>query len=259
MSEGANIPPCPERDTREMGLETSGVAATVVARSKVKSPLRVVVVGEFNCGKTSLVNALAGAPVLPASFVTRTSHPTVLGFAARHSLSAETANRKRIRLCWDRLEDAPQDGIRRLHVGAPLERLRTLQLIDTPGLGFGDDDGDQRTLQLCRHANAVIWCTPAMQAWKASEERAWRTLSKRVRDRGILAVTFEDAIASPADIGRLIARLRAEAGPYFRRVVLASDRGTLAPQPPCEKDSPASRVRSVHAGMLEGIAAGPMR
>ena len=93
---------------------------------------------------------------------------------------------------------------------------------------MADGESDRRSLQACRYADTVIWCTPAMQAWKASEERAWLALPERVRARGFLAVTFADEIASPSDVDRLMERLRAEAGPYFRKVVLADECAALA-------------------------------
>jgi GTPase Era involved in 16S rRNA processing len=199
------------------------------AEAKRRTPTRIVLVGEFNSGKTSLVNALLGSPVLSASFVTRTRHPTVVAFAAKPSFSAEIAGRRRIRLACDRLDQEPPQDTRWLHVGLPLERLRSLRVVDTPGLGSGEEDIERRTLGICRQADTVVWCTPAMQAWKASEERAWLTLPERVRERGILAVTFEDAITLPADSGRLLARLEAEAASYFGRVVLASKLSALMP------------------------------
>jgi hypothetical protein len=140
-----------------------------------------------------------------------------------------------------------------------LDRLRSLRLTDTPGLGYGDEEWDQRTLRLCSRADAVIWCTPAMQAWKASEERAWLSLPKRVRARGLLAVTFEHAIASPADLGRLLSRLRAEVGAHFRHIALASDSDGLLPQAPCEKGAGTARAHSLHPAMGGHIAAGPLR
>lgn len=196
-----------------------------LALSDFSRPARkcVVVVGEFNSGKTTLVNTLAGGPVLAASFIDHTTHPTVVRFATKPGLSAVTTGRRRVPVTWDAVESAALERIRELHVGAPLERLRSISVIDTPGLGFADGESDGRSLQACRRADAVIWCTPAMQAWKASEERAWRSLPGRVRARGILAVTFADEIASQVDADRLLARLRAEAGPYFRTVVMASE------------------------------------
>ncbi len=183
--------------------------------------LRIAVVGEFNSGKTTLVNALLGAPVLPTGFTSHTAFPTVVGYAPRPRLAAELAHRRRVAIAWERLaEDAPP-GIRRLHVGMPLARLESLKVIDTPGLGRSVDGTDYEVLAACRRADAVIWCTPAVQAWKASEERAWLTLPESVRRRGILAVTFLDAVGSAANARRVMARLDAEAGALFRRVVAA--------------------------------------
>ena len=199
------------------------------ARPNRPGRTRIVVVGEFNSGKTTLVNALVGAPVLAPSCIAHTTHLTVVGYAAKPSLTAEAANRKRTPVTWNHLDDdVARDDIRRLHVGAPLQRLKQLSVMDTPGLGFADSESDQRSLLPCRNADAVIWCTPAMQAWKASEERAWLALPQRVRARGILAVTFADAIASRADVERLMERLRAEAGPYFRKVVMADECAAFA-------------------------------
>jgi hypothetical protein len=44
----------------------------------------------------------------------------------------------------------------------------------------------------------------------------------------VLAVTFMDALPSSADAGRLLARLAADAGPHFRKVVTFSSRGFIA-------------------------------
>jgi GTPase Era involved in 16S rRNA processing len=184
--------------------------------------VRIAVVGEFNSGKTTLVNALLGAPVLPTGFTLHTAFQTVISYAPRPRLAAELAQRKRIAIAWEHLtKDAPA-GIRRLHVGMPLARLEALKVIDTPGLGYAVDGADHEVLAACRRADVVIWCTPAVQAWKASEERAWLTLPERVRRRGILAVTFLDAVGSASDARRVMARLDAEAGALFRSVVAAS-------------------------------------
>lgn len=189
---------------------------------------RIAVIGEFNSGKTTLVNALLGAPVLPTSFTRHTAYPTVVGFACKPSLRAELAGRRRVAVAWTAIDGAPAPHIRRLHVGMPLDRLKTLRAVDTPGFGLGDGDDEARTLRACRGADTVIWCTPAMQAWKASELRTWLALPRAMRQRGVLAVTFMDALPSKEDAGRLLARLTADAGPHFRRIVTFSAHGTLA-------------------------------
>jgi hypothetical protein len=189
---------------------------------------RIVVIGEFNSGKTTLVNALLGTPVLPTSFTRHTAYPTVVGFAAKPRLRAELIGRRRVAVPWSAIDGTPAPHIRRLHVGMPIERLKALRAVDTPGFGLGDEEDEARTLCACRGAATVIWCTPAMQAWKASELRTWLSLPRSVRGRGVLAVTFMDALPSPGDAGRLLARLHADAGPHFRRIVTFSSQGFFA-------------------------------
>jgi hypothetical protein len=195
------------------------------------APLRIAVIGEFNSGKTSLVNALLGAPVLPTGFTSHTDYPTLVRYAKRPSLTAEVAGRKRVPIAWERLAQAAPPGIRRLHVGMPLARLRAVQVIDTPGLGRCQDGSDRQALQACRGADVVIWCTPAVQAWKASEERAWLSLPRRLRERGVLAVTFMDAVGSAGDARRVMARLDAEAGACFGRIVAICSHNSLGGPP----------------------------
>jgi predicted GTPase len=188
-------------------------------------PMRVAVIGEFNSGKTTLLNALLGTPVLPASFITHTAYPTVLRFAPRPTLSAEVAGRRRVAFAWEDVDGISSHHIHRLHVGMPLDRLRTLNPIDTPGLGLGDPVLEERTIKACRSADLVVWCTPAMQAWKASEQHVWLSLPRSVRRRGILAVTFMDALNAPGDAARVMARLHAAAGDLFGRIVNAVGHG----------------------------------
>jgi hypothetical protein len=207
---------------------TAGLGEPPPRSAAGERPTRIVVIGEFNSGKTTLVNALLGAAVLPTSFTRHTAYPTVVGFASKPTLRAELAGRRRVAVAWTAIDGAPAPHIRRLHVGMPLDRLKTLRAVDTPGFGLGDEDDEARTLRACRSADTVIWCTPAMQAWKASELRTWLALPPAMRQRGVLAVTFMDALPSKADAGRLLARLAADAGPHFRRIVTFSAHGILA-------------------------------
>jgi dynamin family protein len=222
MTETADLAPSLGKLRATAGYASDYGDAPAPAADARQKPVRVVVIGEFNSGKTTLVNALLGAAVLPASFTTHTAYMTVVRYAAKPSVRAEIAQRRRVTVDWQELDGAPAHHIYRLHVGMPLDPLRTLRAIDTPGLGLGDESVDARTLRCCRTADLVIWCTPAMQAWKASELRAWLALPKAVRRRGILAVTFMDQLRSPSDAGRLLARLSADAAPLFRRMITAS-------------------------------------
>ncbi len=197
-----------------------------------RGPACIAVIGEFNSGKTALVNALIGTSVLQTSVIAHTPCITVVAYASKPSLSAEMPGRKRVPLAWERIDQPPGDDTRRLHVGLPVPMLAGLRVLDTPGLGLGDEAAEARTLRSCRGADLVIWCTPAGQAWKNSEAMLWLGLPARVRAQGVLAVTFADEIPSDDAAQRLMARLHADAGRHFRDVVLIAGSCTsLQPWP----------------------------
>ena len=220
------------RPKKTDGTQLRRLALDARADSERRGPARIVVIGEFNSGKTALVNALIGTPVLPTSVTDHTPCVTVVAYTAKPSLSAEMAGGKRRRLAWEHLEHPPGGDTRRLHVGVPIRTLAGLQILDTPGLGLGDETAEAQTLRSCRGADLVIWCTPAFQAWKNSEATLWLELPASVRAHGVLAVTFTDEIASDDDARRLMSRLRNDAGEHFRDIILMAESSEVMPPRP---------------------------
>ena len=189
---------------------------------------RISVLGEYNSGKSALINVLVGTAVLPTSVDANTRLPVRIFQSSRPSLAVEMADRERFEVPADQFDPSLLDNASMLHVGLPLSRLESFEVIDTPGLASGDPEMCERAMETCRQSHLAIWCSTAMQAWKASELGVWQTLPKRLRTNGILAVTFKDAIGSPEDEGRLWSRINAEAAPHFRKVVMVSARDGIA-------------------------------
>ncbi len=209
-------------DARAMALDARSAGGR-------RGPARIVVIGEFNSGKTALVNALVGAPVLPASAVHHTPCPIVIGHARTAALTSRTALGERVALPPGQIGQLDAPGARRLDLSLPLPLIKGLRVVDTPGFGLASPEDEAAILKLCRDADLIIWCTPAFQAWKHSERVAWLNLPVRARSRGVLAVTFWEAVPDAADLDRLIARLHTDAGSYFRDIVLADGRFVHTP------------------------------
>ena len=103
-----------------------------------RRPMRVVIAGECNSGKTWLANGLLGSQVLPTSFVTRTELPTVVEFGASSRLVLERHDGSRVATTWEDAESGASQG-RRLYCRLPSSRLKGFRLVDMPGLGDGDE------------------------------------------------------------------------------------------------------------------------
>lgn len=194
-------------------------------RSRLQRPLRLAIAGEFNAGKTSLANLLAGVESLPTAVVSCTRIPTLLYFAREPQVWAVHLDRRRDLLRVNRA--VSEQSIFRLEVGLPSSRLRTMQILDLPGIA------DPRFYMLPddlvpHNVDAVAWCTLGIQAWKETERSAWEQIPARLRGRGLLVVTHCDLLRGESDKERLHARLRREAGPSFDTIVFLSNTEALA-------------------------------
>jgi len=215
-------------------LEGSASATVVLAptiralkrsRSRLQRPLRLAIVGEFNAGKSSLANLLAGVESLPTAVVSCTRIPTLLYYARKPQVWAVHGDHRRELLRVDR--PIPEQSIFRLEVGLPSSRLHAVQVLDLPGFanpGFYLSPDDL----VPHNVDAVVWCTSSTQAWKETERSAWEQIPARLRGRGLLVVTHRDLLRRESDTEKLLARLRSETGPSFDAIVLLSTTEALA-------------------------------
>lgn len=103
------------------------------------SRFTVAVVGEFNRGKSTLVNRLIGLDIIPTSDIPTTSVPIRVVGSKQEGLLAKPGGNRKLPLAeksWDILlpQDASQPGEVILYRNCPLLMEYDLEIIDTPGV-----------------------------------------------------------------------------------------------------------------------------
>lgn len=103
------------------------------------SRFTVAVVGEFNRGKSTLVNRLIGLDIIPTSDIPTTSVPIRVVGSKQEGLLAKPGGNRKLPLAeksWDMLlpQDASQPGEVILYRNCPLLMEYDLEIIDTPGV-----------------------------------------------------------------------------------------------------------------------------
>lgn len=189
---------------------------------RIARPPRIVLLGEFNAGKTTLANALIGSDILPTSILANTRIPVHVSYSPAPFINVEMADRTVRPLSEDLLPGLTSKQANILHVGLPVERLREFELIDTPGLASGMTRLDPGNHEACRRADIAIWCTATSQAWKATEREAWRAVPSRLRGNALLVATLADVVYSIRDRKRVEERLRYEASPHFSSMIMVA-------------------------------------
>ena len=128
-------------------------AAQVVRR--YDEPLRVAIAGRTKAGKSTLLNALVGERLAAtdAGECTRivTWYRYALGYSVAAALRPSGTRDLTFRRHEGELEielgDLELDGIERIDVGWPSQKLADVTLIDTPGLGSTDQHTSERTTE----------------------------------------------------------------------------------------------------------------
>ena len=148
------------------------------ARANLDRPFIVALLGEFNAGKSSLVNCLVGANLAPVGVkpTTATLNTFRHGMGGVHVLYRSSSGRKTRQLSPTQLqpflstlsdEDAAQ--IDTVEIFLPEPHLQRFEWVDTPGLNAPRDAHELLTKRFMSSADLVIWVLAAQQAAKASE------------------------------------------------------------------------------------------
>ena len=200
-------------------LSTNDAVEAPAAENETRLP-RVCLMGEFSAGKSTLSNLLIGTSALPVN-VTATQLPPVWishGTDApyRVGLDGETYD-----VDLENLEDVNVEDTGHIRIFNQAKFLRMCDLIDMPGISDPNMAADvwQRMIH---HADIVIWCSHATQAWRQSEAAVWSHMPKELHEKSILLLTRMDRILSERDRGRVVKRVQKEAGGMFREILPVS-------------------------------------
>lgn len=181
----------------------------------------LVVVGEFNSGKSAFVNTLLGRKTLEEGVTPTTSKIQVLRGSAAP-------------------EDASATGILQITADAPL--LEDLTLVDTPGTNAIDREHEALTQHFIPRADLVLFVTSADRPFTESE-RAFLT---GIRDWGkkiVMAVNKVDILETEQDRERV------------RQFVTESFSELLGEEPKVFLLSARQAFRAKEAGDDEALAA----
>lgn len=138
-------------------------------------PLRLAVAGEFNAGKSTLINALLGQAIAPMGIVPTTgtiyhfrhaTEPVALIHFRDREAESEAVPVARLQA---KTASAELEAIDRIEVRLPLDGLRTVEIIDTPGLNAPDAHHARASDRAVSTADAVLFVLDASSPVKQTE------------------------------------------------------------------------------------------
>ncbi|MGD2115909.1 MAG: dynamin family protein [Acidobacteriota bacterium] len=203
----------------------------------------LVVVGEFNAGKSAFINALLGRRLLEVGVT-----PTTAGVhLIRHGPQTDDHPARRT------FEE----------ITAPVELLREVNVVDTPGTNAIQREHEALTRDFIPRSDLVLFVTSADRPFTESE----RSFLETIRDWGkkvVVVVNKIDILETPEDVDRVVAFVTEGARELLGRepeVFPVSARQALdAKLPPRESENGtgAENEGEPPAGLREASRFGPL-
>jgi GTPase SAR1 family protein len=193
-------------------------------RARAASKLRVVVLGDFKRGKSTLINALLREHVAPTDVLpeTVTINEFSFGDSPSTSLRLEGGGRVAIRSedlrssQLSTLMERSPERITRVDVRAPISLLRDIVLVDTPGTGDLRVDLEQLVREYLDKADMLVLVVSANAPLSDGEYRMLRgAVAPREFSRICFVLNMVDTVRDEADIERLAQHVRHKVGGLF--------------------------------------------
>lgn len=231
-------------------------ASPDAAASPEKRKPCVCLMGEFSAGKSTLSNLLIGASALPVN-VTATQLPPVWiskgdDTPYRVGLDGEESD-----IDLNRLAEVSVRDTSHIRIFRQSKLLDICDLIDMPGISDPNMAADVWR-NMMHHADIVLWCSHATQAWRQSEAAVWGTFPADLYDKSLLLLTRMDRILSDRDRERVIRRVERETKGLFREVLPVSLTRALEAGDDSSKwaDSGAAALSDTLVDLIDAVASG---
>ncbi len=186
-----------------------------------RRPVRIAIVGEFNAGKSTFINAVIGADVAPTGVLPTTATLHHLRWApdpiARILLDATASSPDGTEPATVRLvatselratlKSLDPGLVRRVEILMPRPSLTRVEILDTPGFNAPDPRHSAAAREAFEEADAAIWLLDAGQAMKATE----RGFLEEAKARGLpvqILVNKADRLG-PDDRAKVLAAVEA--------------------------------------------------
>jgi len=164
------------------GVEPDDAATIEQALQQLDELFLLVVVGEFNAGKSALINALLGQTLLQEGVTPTTTQINVLRYGPERERSVVDE--------YQHILTFPQD------------MLSEISMVDTPGTNAVIREHEVITSQFVPRSDMVLFVTSADRPFTESE----RAFLERIRDWGkkvVIVINKVDILESDEDLGKV--------------------------------------------------------
>ena len=199
---------------------------------RARYPMEVAITGQFSAGKSTFLNALLSRNILPTGITPVTSKVNFINYGEEYKLkityysgAQEYAPIESIAEFTDQRKDEMKD-IKYLTLYAPMDMLKDLSFVDTPGLNSQSQSDTDTTRKVLRDVGGIIWLTLIDNAGKLSEAEVLEEYMQNFKNKSLCVLNQKDKL-TPDQVNTTTNYVSEKFGKYFAKVVPISARMAL--------------------------------
>jgi GTP-binding protein EngB required for normal cell division len=199
---------------------------------RARFPMEVAITGQFSAGKSTFLNALLSRNILPTGITPVTSKVNFINYGEEyklkityHSGAQEYAPIEAISDFTDQRQDEMAD-IKYLTLYAPMEILKEVSFVDTPGLNSQSQGDTDTTRSVLRDVGGIIWLTLIDNAGKLSEAEVLEEYMQHFKDKSLCVLNQKDKF-TPEQVETTTKYVQEKFGKYFSQVTPISAKMAL--------------------------------
>ncbi len=203
------------------GLGEAAQAAGEKLLGRLTSPVKVVILGFPQTGKSTIFNMLAGQVVLPEGMTFPTTQ-LVWGEVDRTVYTLRDASQK----VFDRVELGAAAHMKPalIRLEMPIEQLKKISLLEV--VASSDETDQQRAMRWAsKRADIALWCSAG---FSNKEEELWRMMPDALLGHSFLVLNKADLLDATGDIDDRMNAVKDVASHYFHSIIPLAGRQALA-------------------------------
>jgi GTP-binding protein EngB required for normal cell division len=199
---------------------------------RARYPMEVAITGQFSSGKSTFLNALLSRNILPTGITPVTSKVNFINYGEEYKLkityysgAQEYAPIEAIADFTDQRQNEMKD-IKYLTLYAPMDILKDISFVDTPGLNSQSQSDTETTRKVLRDVGGIIWLTLIDNAGKLSEAEVLEEYMQHFKNKSLCVLNQKDKL-TPDQVQTTTNYVSEKFGKYFAKVVPISARMAL--------------------------------
>ena len=199
---------------------------------RARYPMEVAITGQFSSGKSTFLNALLSKNILPTGITPVTSKVNFLNYGEEYKLkityysgAQEYAPIEAIADFTDQRKNEMSE-IKYLTLYAPMDILKDISFVDTPGLNSQSQSDTDTTRKVLRDVGGIIWLTLIDNAGKKSEAEVLEEYMEQFKNKSLCVLNQKDKFTQE-QIETTTKYVREKFSKYFAQVTPISAKMAL--------------------------------